>query len=474
MHHTAMVFGWIALAMTAGCGVVAGIEDKEYNACAGTCAAGKRCTSLGECVAPRLSALSCTTCATRIDGSVWCWGDGFFGQLGPAHVENRENNGTPVRVELPEPAVDVSVGGAHVCAVTDSRKVYCWGWNAGAQCTLPPTEDLLGSVVPSLVSDLPDVLSVSAGMLHTCALTVGGEVYCWGSNHAGQCGVKPNHNFPPKPNSKLDCFDRDYILSNRQGLTLPPTRVRKDGAPILGVKQLMVQKNTSCALFDSALYCWGSNCGDGDSLDGVLGGRCTKGGQLGIPPSDVCYESSPRKIDGLPAFVVTTFGLGHFSGFAADTEGKLYGWGWGGEQLGLAPDNMEFKAPFLQILRDTDSPLKGVSAVAKTNGWHQFVKVGSDFFSWGQNTCGELALTSDKNASGTMNLKASRAEQVPAGATALATGQDHTCFMNNGGVYCLGHERYVGLARDAPTLCTGEHSGNCPNSVLQATQVEFP
>src|SRR6202022_3664274 len=70
------------------------------------------------------------------DGSVWCWGQNQFGQLGDGTTVDKS---TPVKVSLPGPAAQVSAGGAvtfgagnleaHTCAAMKDGSAYCWGLN---------------------------------------------------------------------------------------------------------------------------------------------------------------------------------------------------------------------------------------------------------------------------------------------------------------------------------------------------------
>jgi len=129
---------------------------------------------------PSVSAGGTHTCAVLSIGSVQCWGDNDFGQLG---------NGSYTGSRVPTPvsglanATTVSLGYYHACAVLGGGTVQCWG--AGETLGNGTTT---GSNVPVTVSGIANATSVSAGQSHTCALLTSGGVRCWGDNSYGQLG----------------------------------------------------------------------------------------------------------------------------------------------------------------------------------------------------------------------------------------------------------------------------------------------
>lgn len=181
------------------------------------------------------------TCALTSEGAVKCWGS-FLGQL-------RNGATTPSNVPaevsgLASGITAVAAGQYHSCAVTTGGGVKCWGDNYAGQLGSGETTDL--GVEPIDVSDLASGISgIAAGSSHTCALTNGGGVMCWGENELGQLGNGTNTG------------------SN------VPVNVLGLGSGIIAIA---AGESQTCALTDGGgVKCWGSNyvgeLGDGSTTD---------------------------------------------------------------------------------------------------------------------------------------------------------------------------------------------------------------
>jgi len=90
--------------------------------------------------------------------------------------------------------VSVSAGGGHSCALLDSGVVKCWGSNRSGQ--LGNAENA-NSTIPVVVSGINDAVSVSAGKSHSCAVLASGAVKCWGIDWGGaEDGNRYNRSVP--------------------------------------------------------------------------------------------------------------------------------------------------------------------------------------------------------------------------------------------------------------------------------------
>jgi alpha-tubulin suppressor-like RCC1 family protein len=84
--------------------------------------------------------------------------------------------------------VSLSAGMFHTCAALADGSAHCWGGNGSGQLgdgTLTSTD------LPTPVSGLGSgsgVTLIAAGAYHTCAVTADGAAHCWGSNMSGNLG----------------------------------------------------------------------------------------------------------------------------------------------------------------------------------------------------------------------------------------------------------------------------------------------
>ncbi|WP_164019056.1 RCC1 domain-containing protein [Pyxidicoccus trucidator] len=134
------------------------------------------------------------TCALMDTQKVRCWGRNQYGQLGYGNTQNIGDNEQPWRagdVDVGAPVQDVVAGGYHTCAMLTDGAVRCWGYGATGQLGYGSTVNIGDNENPSTVGNVNvggPVRQLSGGLNHTCALLDTGRVRCWGYNLNGQLG----------------------------------------------------------------------------------------------------------------------------------------------------------------------------------------------------------------------------------------------------------------------------------------------
>ena len=116
-------------------------------------------------------------CVVLANGTVRCWGDNYWGELG-------DGTNTSRSAAEPVPGIDdavaVAAGGWMTCALHRGGTVSCWGHQAGVA-----GDD---TTTPMAVPGITTAMAISAGVQHTCALLADGTIRCWGGNGRGELG----------------------------------------------------------------------------------------------------------------------------------------------------------------------------------------------------------------------------------------------------------------------------------------------
>jgi hypothetical protein len=123
------------------------------------------------------------TIAIKTDGTLWVWGDNFYGQLGLGDTTNRY---TPTKVGTDTNWAYVSAGCANTIAIKTDGTLWAWGWNYTGQLGLGDTTN---RYTPTQVGSDTNWAYVSAGDSHTVAIKKDGTLWAWGDNFYGQLGL---------------------------------------------------------------------------------------------------------------------------------------------------------------------------------------------------------------------------------------------------------------------------------------------
>jgi alpha-tubulin suppressor-like RCC1 family protein len=77
-----------------------------------------------------MAAGSAHTCGVQHDGTLWCWGDNFYGQLGDGGTTMQLS---PEQIGGATTWTDITAGEDHTCGLQTDGTLWCWGFNGYGQ-----------------------------------------------------------------------------------------------------------------------------------------------------------------------------------------------------------------------------------------------------------------------------------------------------------------------------------------------------
>lgn len=310
----------------------------------------------------------------------------------------------------------VVTSGLHTLAVTTAGELYAWGSNSHGQCGLPASDnaDAPANVIltPQLV-ELPTasrVKHIACGWRHTVIVTSSDELYVFGDNSSGQLGLAHTSNTICTPTRLL--------------LPLPAT------AHVVSIATGW--QHTICVTADGCAYSWGKN----------------NKGQLGVP------VDTSHKLPYLPTQIAHSDGVKfckvicgwQFTVLLAETRTEVYATGSNQHgQLCIPPTELKHSGG--QLLR-IDLPLHAGELVLDIKcGWSHCLCLTSQHrvFAWGRNDKGQCGVVSDDRYI-TIPALVELAADESACSSRIACGSEHSLIATDECLYGCGWNEHGNLA----------------------------
>ena len=325
------------------------------------------------------------TCAVTPSGGVQCWGANGDATLGDG--TNLDRNLPVDVVGLSSGVAAISAGWDHSCALTTTGGVKCWGDNSGGQ--LGDGTNFRRTAPVDVIGLSSGVTAISAGGFHTCAVMTAGGMKCWGDNTYGQIGDATH-------------VDR----------SLP---VDVTGLPSAGVGAIAAGYYHTCTVSKSAqVICWGAN------FSGQLGTGTT------TDSSTPVYEA------GLVSDAVAiTAGEAHTCALTARSGVKC----WGDNGYGQLGDGTFGNSPYA---RDVPGLSSGVAGISSHGISTCAVTTAGGATCWGDNFRGQLGDGTTGSSGTPVGVTG-----LSSGVAAVAAGYYHGCALSTtGAVKCWGWNRF--------------------------------
>ena len=367
------------------------------------------------------------TCTLTTSGNVKCWGKNNSMQLGLGDNKNVPKN-HPLDVvdgrnstTLLSGVVQISAGGNHTCALTSSGNVKCWGYGGYGQLG---DDGNFGSDFPTDVvaadgsdSSLANIVQVSTGGHHSCALDNSGDVKCWGRNNYGQLGN-----------------------GNRNDKNHPETVMVRDennnSIPLSGIVQIASGGAHTCALTMSGrVKCWGQG----------------HFGEMG--------NGSFRRFNERPVSVASLTNAVQISAVkyhtcALTSSGNIKCWGLTGYgQLGNGVKNNTSKHRPVNVVEgeNTKTPLSGIIQISSGGEHSCGLNSSGNIKCWGRNNYGQLG-------NGGSSYKVYPVSVVDDNDTPIQVGMRQVKFKCKGNSCSFDTPSLIALDLQTPGISPGTNS----------------
>ena len=126
----------------------------------------------------------------KSDGTVWSFGYNYYGQLGTS-TNNGTGTANPLPVQVMSDATAVAAGGLHSLVLKSDGTVWSFGNNFFGQ--LGTSTSVGQNANPLPVQVMSGATAVAAGSNHSLVLKSDGTVWSFGNNAYGQLGTSTNN-----------------------------------------------------------------------------------------------------------------------------------------------------------------------------------------------------------------------------------------------------------------------------------------
>ena len=312
----------------------------------------------------------------------------------------------------------VSAGIEHSCGITLSRAAYCWGAGRKGRLGTGATES---TTKPSLVQGKLEFLQIAAGFEFTCGLTISHEAYCWGGNRFSQLGS----------GGKKDSWVPAPVAGGLRFQSVTSHSLHGCGLEMIENLEGAMQETTNA-------YCWGGN------WYGEVGTGSRKGA---FAPAPV--------VGGL---LLQSMGAGGSFTCGVAEAGTAHCWGDNRSgQLGAASVSGRCMTPFGEEVPCSTVPVPVIGGPAfesVVSGWQHAcaLTAGGAVHCWGDNSFGQLGNGSTTPSSTPVPVSGGLSFVL------LTAGYGHTCGFTRGGIaYCWGDNASGALGTSATFESCGGH-----------------